>query len=88
LRRRGRAWGVLAAHDLGDLLERVLLVAGVDALGRVAEREVDAALQAALALEDRAADVLGHAGVHRRLEDDDRALAEAFPTVSLRARRG
>ena len=37
---------VLSGDHLHDLLERVLLVAGVDALGRVAEEEIFAVLQA------------------------------------------
>ena len=37
--------GVLAGDHLGDALEGVLVVAGVDALGRVAELEVDARTQ-------------------------------------------
>ena len=46
-RRRVRSVsGVLAGDDLHDLLERVLLVARVDPLGRVAELEVLAVLQA------------------------------------------
>ena len=68
---------VLARDDLHDALERVLLVARVDALGRVAELEVLALRQARDLGEDRAADVLGDARVDRRLVDDDGALARA-----------
>ena len=56
--------------------QRVLLVAGVDALGRVAELEVDALLQARDPLEDRAADVLGDARVDGGLVDHHVALLE------------
>ena len=76
---RSSVGGVLAGDDLRDLLERVLLVARVDALGRVAEREVRPALEAGRLLEDGPADLLGHARVDRRLVDDDRALAEGLP---------
>ena len=67
---------VLARDDLHDLLERVLLVAGVDALGRVAEEVVDAVLEPALLVEDRAAHFFGDARVDRRFEHDDVALLE------------
>ncbi len=67
---------VLPGHDLGDALEGVLAVARVDALGRVAEREVHAAAQPGDLLEDRAAHLLGRARVDRGLEDHDRALLD------------
>jgi hypothetical protein len=37
---------ILAGDDLHDLLERMLLVAGIDALGAVAELEIHAASEA------------------------------------------
>src|SRR5688572_31505867 len=67
---------VLARDDLHDLLERVFLVAGVDALWRVAEEVIDPVLEAALVVENRAAHFFGDARVHRRLEHDDIALLE------------
>ena len=82
---------VLARDDLHDALERVLLVARVDALGRVAELEVLALREARDLGEDRPADVLGDARVDRRLVDDDGALLEApcrrSPTPSRPASR-
>ena len=56
-------------------LERVLAVAGVDALGRVAEVEVARrSFSPETLLEDRPADLLGDARVDGGLVDDDRAL--------------
>ena len=60
------------------LRERVLLVARVDALGRVADEEVLLPLEARVLLEHRDADLLGHARVDGRLEDDDRAALEVL----------
>ena len=55
------------------LRQRVLLVARVDALGRVADEEVLLPVQARVLLEDRDADLLGGARIDGRLEDDDGA---------------
>ena len=68
--------GVHPADDLPDVLQAVLFVAGVDALGGVAHLEVRAALQPGLLLEDGHADLLGHAGIDRALEDHHRARLE------------
>ncbi len=68
--------GILARDDLHDALERVLVVAGVDALGRVSELEVLALLETGELREHGAADLLGDARVDRRLVDDDVALLE------------
>lgn len=67
---------VHAGDDLLDVLQTVHLVAGVDALGGVAHLEVHAALEAGLALQNRHADVLRHAGIDRGLIDHDGALGE------------
>ena len=48
-------------------------IAGVDALGAVADLPVHAALEAGLLLNNGNANVLGDAGVHRGLEDHDGA---------------
>ena len=61
-----------AGHELGGVADRVLLVARVHPLGRVAEEEVLADLLAA-ALQDRQHDLLGGAGVRRGLEHDELA---------------
>ena len=64
---------VFAGDDLCDLLERVLFVARVDALGGVAQLEV-AARQARQLGEDGAANVFGDAGIDGGLVDDDGPL--------------
>ncbi|MBK7864658.1 MAG: hypothetical protein IPJ65_39850 [Archangiaceae bacterium] len=68
--------GVFARHDLGDALERVLLVARVDALGAVAQLEVDALLEPRYPGENRPADVFGDARVDGRLVDHHVALLQ------------
>ena len=65
--------GIVARHDLHDLGERALLVAGVDALGRVADVEILQPFHAGVLLQDRDADLLGGAGIDGRFVDDDRA---------------
>ena len=69
----------LAGDDLDDRLEAVLLVAGVDALGRVAEVEVRRRFEAGALVEDGHADVFGDARVDGRFVDDDVALLEGLP---------
>lgn len=59
----------VARHHLGDAGQGVLPVAGVDALGRVAHEKVLPPGQPALPLQDGHAHFLGHAWVHRGLED-------------------
>ena len=54
----------------------MLAVAGVDALGRVADEEVLLPLHARVPLDHRDADLLGRAGIDGRLEDDDRAALQ------------
>ena len=79
---------VLAGDHLGDALERVLLVARVDTLGRVAELEVLALHEAGDLREHRTAYLLGDAGVDGRLEDDDVALLEDLAHALGRADDG
>ena len=67
---------ILRRDHLHDRLEAVLLVAGIDALGRISDREIDAGLQARDLLEDRNAFFLDRAGIDRRFVDDDIALLE------------
>ena len=62
--------GILTCHDLDDFFERVLAIARIDALGAVAEEEINTALLAADALDDRTADFFGHAWINGRLEDN------------------
>jgi hypothetical protein len=66
--------GRVARDDLEDLGERVFLVAGVDALGRIADKEVLLPLQARFTLQHRDADLFGGAGVHGGLIHHDGAL--------------
>ena len=76
---RGEAFGDLgglAGDHLGDALERVLTVAGIDPLGRVAEEEVAAGLQARGLGQGRADHLLGDAGIDGALEHHDRARPE------------
>jgi hypothetical protein len=64
---------VVTADDLDDSLDRMLLVAGIDAFRRVAEVEL-AELEPGLALEDWEAVVLGDAGIHGALVHDHHAF--------------
>ncbi len=64
----------VTCNDLDDARQRVFAVAGVDALGRVADEEVALPLQSGLALEQRYADFLGRTRVHGRLVNDRRTL--------------
>ena len=59
-------------------------LAGIDALGRVAELEVHAGPQAGALLQDRPQVLLGHAGIDRRLQDDDVARCKVFADRSGR----
>ena len=67
---------VHAGDHLGDPLQRVLPVAGVDPLGGIADLEVASALHAGSALDHGHADVFGDAGVDGGLVDDDRPLLQ------------
>lgn len=69
-------FGGRAGGDFPDMLYGVLLVAGVDALGRVAGVEVLVHLQAADFLYHGDALVLCHAGIDGRLVDHDIVLAD------------
>ena len=70
--------GRVAGDDLQDVVEAALLVAGVDALGRVADVEVGLPFEAGRLLEDGDADVLGDAGIDGGFVDDDVALLEGL----------
>ena len=70
-----RLWRV-GRHDLQDGVEAPLLVAGIDALGRVADVEVDLPFQAGCLFEDGNAHFLGDAGIDGRFVDDDVALLQ------------
>jgi hypothetical protein len=64
-----------AADDLGRVAGLVDGVARVDALGRERQVQIDAGLHACR-LKNRLYDLLGCAGVRRRLESDEHALAQ------------
>ena len=82
-------FGRVAGHDLQDVVEAPLLVAGIDALGRVADVEVGLPFQAGRLLEDGDADVLGDAGIDGRFVDDDVALLQRLaPMVDEACRSG
>ena len=63
---------VHARNDLDDVLQAMHLVAGIDALGRIADLEL-AAPHARFPFQYGAANVLRHARIHGRLVDDDAA---------------
>jgi hypothetical protein len=67
---------VLARNHFDDALERVLVIPWIDTLGRVAELEIDVALEARAPGEERTADVFRHARVHRGFVDDHTARLE------------
>ena len=68
--------GVLRRDHLHDGLEAVLLVAGIDALGRIADGEIDSGLQTRVLLKNRNAVFLDRAGIDRRFIDHDIVLLE------------
>ena len=55
--------GVLAGDDFGDGFKAVDLIARIDAFGRIAEREINAALQTGMALKNRHAILFRGAGI-------------------------
>ena len=65
---------VIAGDDLHDLGDGVFLVAGIDALRRVADVEVLLPLHAGMLFQHRNADFFGGAGIDGGFIDDDRAL--------------
>ena len=67
---------VLPGHHLGDGLEAMLPVAGIDALGRIAEGEIASADEPGGAFEHRHAVFFGGAGIDRELVDHDVAPLE------------
>src|SRR5207237_5050918 len=69
---------ILAGDHFDDLLKRVLLVAGVDSLWRVAELEIYSLLEAGHPLNDGPANFLRDSGVDGGLEDDDRSGTDDF----------
>src|SRR5205085_2038169 len=65
-------FSILAGDHLGDLVDRVLAVARVDALGAIAEAEVASALEARNSLDLGAANVFRYAGIDGAFVDDGR----------------
>ncbi len=70
---------VLPRDHLGDLLERMLAVARVDALGTIAELEIRPALKAGSRLQRGRTNLFGHAGIDGALEHDDRPRGKDWP---------
>jgi len=68
--------GVLTGNHLDDLVHRMHLVAGVDPLRGVADREVAAALQSRFGFEDRYRNLFGDPGVDGGFKDDDAPFAD------------
>jgi hypothetical protein len=64
---------IISRNHLENFREHMLLVAGIDALRRVADVEVLAPAHPRVLLEDRHADLLGAAGIHGRFVDHRRA---------------
>ena len=64
--RQGRL--VRSRDHLGDVAQAMRRIARVDALGRIAEAEVDPGLEARELPQQRAADLLGHTGIDGRFE--------------------
>jgi len=79
---------VLARHHFHDVLEPVRAVAGIDPLGRVAQLEIDAGLEAGRRGEHGAADLAGQARINRRFEDHDRARLQPRPDHAAGAFEG
>ena len=84
---RGQRGGVDAGDHLGRVDQGPGGIARVDALGAVAEVEVLARHQARALLEERPHQLLGGAGVRRRLQDDRRARAQVAGNRSCRGPR-
>ena len=78
--------GILARDDLGDGLEAMQLVAGIDALGRIADGEIAAGDEAGTRRQHRHAVFLDRAGIDRGFVDDDIALLQ-HATDGLRRRQ-
>ena len=66
---------ILAGDDLDDPVDRMLAVARIDPLGRIAEEEIRAAVEARHLLDQRPANLLGDAGIDGAFVDDDRLAA-------------
>ena len=67
---------VLTCHDLGDRVEAMHVVAWIDALGRIAELEIDALPQSRRLGEKRSANFASQSRIDRRFEDHDGARAQ------------
>jgi len=73
-----RRLGIHADDDLRDLVDGVLLVTGIDALRRVADRKTGPALHPGFPLEDRDHDLLGKSRPDGGFPDDDGARLEVL----------
>ena len=81
--------GRVAGDDFGDPCERMLLVARIDALRRVADEKVPPPCKSGVAFDHGHADFFGRPGIDGRLEHDDCAalqvLAHRFARRKQRA---
>ena len=66
-------FGRIAGHHFDDFCERPFFVAGVDALGRIADEKILLPLEAGNALNDRDADFFGRTGIDGRFKHHDGA---------------
>ena len=69
----------VAGDHFHDSRQRVLAVARVDSLRRIADEKVPLPLRFGLAFEDRNADLLGGARIYRRLINDGCPLFQISP---------
>ena len=72
---------VVAGHHFDDPRNGVLLIAGVDALGRITDMKILLPSHARLALQYGDANLFGRAWIYRGLVDDDRALLHMLADV-------
>ena len=70
--------GVVPRNHFGDVREAVGAIAGVDALGRIADVEILLPAQPRALLEDRHADLLRRSGIDGRFVDHDRTGLEVL----------
>ena len=80
--------GVEPEVTFADFFDGMLLVARVDALGRIPGEEIRIELQPGDALHDRETLFFRDTGVDGRFVDDDVAPEMTLPTVSLAPSRG
>ena len=63
-------------HDLGNRLQPVYFVPGIDPFRRIADLEIHAAFQPGFLLQNRNANIFRHSGIYRGFEYDNGALRQ------------